>query len=198
MIDLVSYDHPILHAPMPRFDFKNSNRSQVYSLGRTLVEALTVHGGIGLAANQIGLPWRMFVMHDGFFCVNPRIVNHGDEVETAEEYCLSYPGVKIQVPRYKVVQVRYFTEKGEAVNRTFQDLTARVFQHETDHLDGLTMLDRGTRLARERAEKKMVKYERSRPSYRIATAAADEAATARMPEIGPREDAPVRPTFAFT
>lgn len=103
------------------------------------------HRGIGLAAPQIGLDLRMFVMAiyaTPYFCFNPRIVQiTGDLVET-HEACLSFSGKTCKIKRYDRIIAGWQKFNGEYEEKELVELHAICFQHELDHLDGITMLDR--------------------------------------------------------
>lgn len=96
------------------------------------------HNGLGLAAPQIGLSYRAFVLRAenviGVF--NPRIVSTSDETVVLEEGCLSYPGLVLKIRRPQKIRARYTLPNGETVTRIFDGMTARAFQHEFDHLNG--------------------------------------------------------------
>ncbi|NIH79151.1 peptide deformylase [Amycolatopsis viridis] len=140
--------------------------------------------GVGLAANQIGVPLRVFVYlcpesydraedevwHAGHV-VNPVVEVTGDGTGAHAEGCLSVPGARAVVPRAARVTVRGFDLAGNPVEVTGRDLLARCFQHETDHLDGHLYLDHLTAEARETALGEM-----SEPAYPVVpnpTAAQD-------------------------
>jgi peptide deformylase len=98
--------------------------------------------GIGLAAPQIGLMQRFFIInHSGrkFVCVDPKILAIGTEIVSGKEGCLSFPGELISVKRPTDIKVEFTTESGNRRTARFHDWTARVFLHELDHLDGITM-----------------------------------------------------------
>lgn len=101
--------------------------------------------GIGLAAPQIGIAKRLFVMEtEGTIraCFNPEIVNQDANLTDYTEGCLSFPGESFTIKRPESVQVRYQNLQGQVIEETLTGLTARCFQHEYDHLDGITMHDR--------------------------------------------------------
>ncbi len=102
--------------------------------------------GVGLAATQIGIVRRVFVLEtadDGAHAVvNPRIVDESDECETAEEGCLSLQDVRVPVERSTAVMLEGLDETGEELRLELSGLAARVVQHETDHLDGVLIIDR--------------------------------------------------------
>jgi peptide deformylase len=106
--------------------------------------------GIGLAATQVGIVERMLVyrvQEDSpiVAVINPEIEWRGEELETAEEGCLSIPGVHVDVERNVHVRVGAVDETGTPFTIEASGLEARVLQHEIDHLDGVLMLDRTTR-----------------------------------------------------
>lgn len=101
--------------------------------------------GIGLAAPQIGVSKRLFVMEINSVkraCFNPEIVDHSDDLTEYPEGCLSFPGDECKIKRPSAVSVRYQTVTGDWVQESLSGLTARCFQHELDHLNGITMHDR--------------------------------------------------------
>jgi peptide deformylase len=115
-----------------------------------LQETMSAAGGAGLAAPQIGVGLRVVVF--GFessprypdaeavpetILVNPLIVPLDEEIEEGWEGCLSVPGMRGVVPRYRHIRYRGFDEHGEAIDRTVSGFHARVVQHECDHLDGV-------------------------------------------------------------
>lgn len=108
-----------------------------------LVKAMTKimfeHNGIGLAAPQVGVSKRIFIMGNNdklFVCINPYIVT-GNGEERDIEGCLSFPNLWLRVLRKRQITVKYQTISGETVEQTLEGLIARVFQHELDHLDGI-------------------------------------------------------------
>ena len=112
-----------------------------------MFEIMRANNGIGLAAPQVGLDHRFFIMDiDGkkYVCVNPRIVKRGKETEVQPEGCLSYPGQKVLVERSKEVEVSYLSITGSQRRKKLRGIAARCFQHELDHLNGVVMGDVGT------------------------------------------------------
>jgi len=113
--------------------------------------------GLGLAANQVGVPYRVFAMRgspENFVCFNPRIVQPSAENIILEEGCLSFPGLLVKVKRPKHIRVRFTTPNGDTKTETFIGMTARVFQHELDHLDGRLYFNRANKYHKEIAMKK--------------------------------------------
>jgi peptide deformylase len=102
-------------------------------------------GGIGLASNQCGERVRMFIMLiDGKFweCFNPEITECSTDLTEFNEGCLSFTGEYVIIKRPGTIRVRYFNAEGIEFNETLTGLPARCFQHELDHLNGITMHDR--------------------------------------------------------
>ena len=124
---------------------------------------LMIHSkGMGLAANQIGITKRFFAIgHESFdvfkkpaIIYNPVLVNADEEQELGQEGCLSFPGVWLQVNRSRAVMVRYQNNKGEFLLSRLEGLEARCFQHELDHLDGITFNKRVSKLKWDMAQQK--------------------------------------------
>jgi peptide deformylase len=144
---------PVLRAravPVDRFDERLA--AEVQRMGELMVDAL----GVGLAATQLGILHRVLVCRVNVedpvtVLVNPEIEWSSEELEIAEEGCLSIPGVHVDVERPARVRVRARDEKGAEVEIEAEALTARVIQHEVDHLDGVLILDRISREARKEA-----------------------------------------------
>lgn len=123
--------------------FDAETRSQLLEMHSAILN----HDGVGLAAPQVGILKRMFVvdLHDGagpLFFVNPEVRDLKAGTSSATEGCLSVPGAWGAVARPSCVIVRYEAFDGRRSEKTFSGLMARVVQHETDHLDGIILLDR--------------------------------------------------------
>ena len=112
---------------------------------------LMIHSqGMGLAANQIGITKRFFAIgHESFdvfqkpaIIYNPVLVSVDEEQEVVQEGCLSFPGVLLQVSRPKMVLVRYQNNLGEFLLSRLAGMEARCFQHELDHINGITFNQR--------------------------------------------------------
>ena len=111
-------------------------------------------GRMAIAANQVGVLKRVFVAEtgdEGYVLVNPVIEEKTPETETALEGCVSIPGIGVEVERHSGVVVSCQDEQGRPVRFEVEGEVARMMQHETDHLDGVLMLERADREARKRA-----------------------------------------------
>ena len=131
-------------------------------LAEDMFETMTHAGGVGLAAPQVGISKRLFVMdvpvgdeqRERHVLVNPEIVRiEGEQV--GEEGCLSFPGLFQVVKREMRVIARARDTRGEEFELDVTDLAARCILHETDHCDGIVFLDRMTPLKREMAKRKI-------------------------------------------
>ncbi|HEX3909441.1 MAG TPA: peptide deformylase [Solirubrobacteraceae bacterium] len=148
---------PVLRAkavPVERFD--ETLAREVQRMGALMHDAL----GVGLAATQLGvlhrvLVYRAYAEDPLTVLVNPVIEWSSEERESAEEGCLSLPGVHVEVERAARVRVKAKDEHGAELEIEAEGLPARVIQHEVDHLDGKLILDRISREARKDAMRAM-------------------------------------------
>ena len=135
----------------PVEEFDDDLRSLVGRMKLLMVDA----AGIGLAATQVGVLRRVFVFQlDGDEVValaNPEIVARSEETDVADEGCLSIQGITVPVERSLEVTIAGQDENGNDVRYELDDYGARCVQHETDHLDGVLMIDRTTPEARREA-----------------------------------------------
>jgi peptide deformylase len=125
-----------------------------------MTETMWHQVGIGLAAPQVGLPYRILVMDDGTggaqALINPEIETRSGTIRE-EEGCLSLPGVFGVVERSKTITVKAMDEDGKPVSFEATGLKARIVQHELDHLDGVLFIDRLPPVTRDRIKKKIQK-----------------------------------------
>lgn len=136
--DLVEENDPILKSIAKEFDF--SSQDAVELSGR-LIETLKIHRAYGIAAPQCGISSKVFVMgldKDFITLFNPRIVRSSVETVHMEEGCLSFPFLAISITRPKDVTVSYQDEDGNFKEINLTGISARVAQHEIDHLNGIT------------------------------------------------------------
>lgn len=162
---ILRYGEAALHAParpIARFD------DQLQQLLRDMTETMYAAPGIGLAAPQIGVPWRVFVIDvtvgrksgELHALVNPEMVAcEGMQME--EEGCLSIPGFNATVVRPTRVVVTGFDREGNPHTLEGKDLLARALQHEMDHLDGTLFVDRLRGIKRDVIVRKVQKLRRS-------------------------------------
>jgi peptide deformylase len=144
---IVQYPHPTLrHVSKPLARVDQELRAAVREMFDLMYEAQ----GVGLAANQVDLPYRLFVLNlqsdpeaadEEYVFINPVLSERKGTIE-AEEGCLSLPGVYGQVKRPEHVLLNAFDLGGEEVTMELEGLFARAVQHEIDHLDGILFIDR--------------------------------------------------------
>jgi peptide deformylase len=134
--------------PVEKFD------DELAALSRRMVAIMRDAPGVGLAATQLGVVLRVIVYEvddEPVTLVNPKIVTASTETEVLDEGCLSLPTVMLPIERPLAVRVRARDLRGRRLEYDAEGLEARVIQHETDHLDGILILDRASREERARA-----------------------------------------------
>lgn len=161
LLPIVNYPDPVLlTVGKPVGD--NEFNGDLAKLAEDMFETMEKAGGIGLAAPQVGISKRLFVMdtpvEDGenerHVLINPEII-HIEGEQIGDEGCLSFPGLFQTVKREMRVIARARNVKGEELELDVANLAARCILHETDHCDGIVFLDRMTPLKRELAKRKI-------------------------------------------
>jgi len=147
VLKIINYPHPTLRhpsKPLKRVD------AELRAIVERMFELMYEHKGVGLAANQVDLPYRLFVANvEGDpdakeleqVYINPVLTRPKGSAE-AEEGCLSIPGVYADVRRPEKITVHAFSLSGEETQTEVDGLLSRIIQHETDHLDGRLFIDR--------------------------------------------------------
>ena len=154
---------PFMDDTLEQFGFADRKE-----LSKVMYDNMAKYGGLGLSANQLGLPYRMFVMgghpqiEDGKVrsVFNPLINDVSPESINLKEGCLSFPFLFLSIKRPKWCSVKYTDENGEEVEETLHGMSARIFMHENEHMNGYVFTDLVSKLKLERAEKskqKMIK-----------------------------------------
>ena len=188
-LKVIHYPHPTLRhlsRPLKRVD------AQLRAWVAEMLELMYEHEGVGLAANQVNLPYRVFVANpEGdrqikdaeFVFINPVLRGGKGSVE-AEEGCLSIPQVFAPVKRSETIKVEAYNLRGEPIEAELNDLFARIVQHETDHLDGTLFIDHVSTTNRAALREPLEEFELDWQS-RLATgeAPSDEEIAARLEEL---------------
>lgn len=159
--DLVDPTHPALHKALSEFDFDNAPINPD-DFASSLVETCKKYNGLGLSANQCGFEHRVFVMgaeNDYIACFNPKIIEMEGEAHM-EEGCLTFPLLMLRVTRPKTIKVEYQDFTGVKREATFDGISARVFLHELDHMNGIVYTSRVKPLAFQFGMKKLNKIRR--------------------------------------
>ena len=167
MMELVLTPDGRLETKLERFDLEAMHPAPI---ALDMIDLMNKHSGLGLSANQVGFPWQIFVMRallnkahgDPLAVINPIIKGLSEELERGVEGCLSHPGliIKVRRPISAMVEFDTLTPDNKStihVETKFDDLDARIFLHEYDHLYGIQFIDRVSKLKLEMAEKKRYK-----------------------------------------
>jgi len=158
MLEILTIGEETLRKPAQPVD---SFGSELKLLADAMIDTMHEDGGIGLAAPQIGVPKRLFVVHlqdeDPRVFVNPEIIETSQETCVQEEGCLSIPGVYADVHRPEGITLQARDVAGKVFTLTASGMLARVIQHEYDHLRGVLFIDR---LGDEQREKILRIYEK--------------------------------------
>jgi len=145
--------------------FKLKDRNE---LAKIMYDTMTKYGGLGLSCNQVGLPYRMFVMgghpsiEDGKvrYVFNPLVNDMSEETINLKEGCLSFPFLFLMINRPKWVSVKYTDQNNEEIEETIHGMSARIFQHENEHMNGYIFTDLVSKFKLDRgkkAQKKLIK-----------------------------------------
>ena len=138
------------------FDFQSPPFDPI-EFAQEMIKFLYEKNGLGIAANQVGMPYRIFAMRgypENYVCFNPKIVGVSSDAIVLEEGCLSYPGLLVKVKRPSSIRVRFHTPNGDVETKQFIGMSARVFQHEYDHLNGVRFYDKANKFHRDQAMRK--------------------------------------------
>ena len=161
-------------APFNDDMLKDEDVKNRQELSDAMFETMKKYGGIGLSANQVGLPFNMFVLGDHpdveknlkMTCFNPMIISSSVEEETMKEGCLTFPFVFLSITRPRKVVVKYEDENGDLKEGSLDGMISRVFQHEYDHMLGKTFVDGVSKMkldmAYKKAEKMMSRYKKKK------------------------------------
>ena len=157
-LDLLPEDHPVLHQePLTWiFDPPQADPKLMYEI---MLENMVYHHGLGLSANQIGMPVKVFAMRidesdNAIVCFNPEIQKESEEMVMMSEGCLSFPSLYLKKRRPKELSVSYQNIDGNFIGAHFEGLAARVFHHEMDHMVGKTFLDGVSKIVLQSARRK--------------------------------------------
>jgi len=156
-LEVVRLGHPGLRAIAEAVPEEWFSSGRLYELGRDMVRTMIEEEGVGLAAPQVAEGIRLFAYWvpatedeaevPPMLLANPEVRPMGTEQEEGWEGCLSIPGLRGLVPRFRRIKVKGRRLDGEPVSLTADGFQARVIQHEHDHLDGVVFLDRMTSIS---------------------------------------------------
>lgn len=153
ILEIIQLGHPVLRSVAQPIE--NIGDCQLQKLIDNLIATVGKANGVGIAAPQVAIGQRLFVVasrpnlrypHAPVMAptamINPQILAHSTEINKDWEGCLSIPGIRGLVPRYQAIEVEYTNRDGKRQRQELTDFVARIFQHERDHLDGIVFLDR--------------------------------------------------------
>jgi peptide deformylase len=147
ILKIARMGHPVLLAQAQPVE--DPRAPAIQRLLGDMIDTLDDAGGVGLAAPQVFTSLRLFIFHlpasraadeqaiPLTAVINPIIAPIGDEKELGWEGCLSIPGLRAAIPRFKNINLTAMDARGNPINQDFSGFAARIIQHETDHLDGL-------------------------------------------------------------
>ncbi len=153
LLRITQLGNPILRKKASRIKDLSSKdlKNLIDSLNKTVKKV----DGVGIAAPQVGVSKRLFIMSSNpntrypkapimkpTAIINPVILARSKKQEKDWEGCLSIPGIRALVPRHTSIKVEYTNENNKKITKIFKDFPARIFQHEYDHLEGIVFLDR--------------------------------------------------------
>jgi len=154
---LVLEKDPILKKNCEDFDFSSDDAEK---LAKQLSADMVNNEGIGLAAPQIGVRKRVFIIGDDsgiLACFNPEIISYSEDEDWLTEGCLSFPGLFIKIKRPTSIDVKFQDLDGTFRDMKLEGIIARCYQHELDHLNGVTFQLKAGHLALQMAKKRRMK-----------------------------------------
>jgi peptide deformylase len=165
MLKLHAEPFELLHKPVQDFDF---NIHDPKKLEQEMIAIMERYSGIGIAANQVGLDARIFIMGSNKidkFCkpqafINPKIISYSNEYSLDKEGCLSFPTLFLNVKRPTDIEVSYYDVNGNLNEAKVTGYMAKCFQHEYDHLDGICFTNRVGKLKLDMAMNKLLKKQK--------------------------------------
>ena len=154
----IKFNDDYLWDELPMFDFNNPPVDPE-KLSMAMVSFMREKGGVGLAANQVGFNFKMFVTEGepAFAVFNPTITFRSPNEVLLDEGCLSYPGLILKINRPASIRVRFQDPFGNWITKQFAGMSARVFLHEHEHLFGVDFTDKVSKLKLDMAQKKAKK-----------------------------------------
>ncbi|WP_298646620.1 peptide deformylase [uncultured Proteiniphilum sp.] len=183
ILPIYIYGHPVLRKVAQ--DIDPENYSHLKELIDNMFETMYGADGVGLAGPQVGLEDRIFVVdlsplaseeHPEFkdfkkVFINAHITERNGEMESAEEGCLSIPGIHEKVPREDEIRIQYLDENLQAQDEVYSGYMARVIQHEYDHIEGILFIDKISPLRKRMVKGKLSNMEKGKVAceYKIRT-----------------------------
>ena len=182
LLPIIAYGHPVLKR---KAEVINKDYPKLKELIENMFETMYNANGVGIAAPQIGLSIRLFIVDTSPFSedeslsdedrsqlksfkkvfINPEILDENGDEWSFEEGCLSIPNIRESVLRQKEIKIQYFDEKFNKHTTSFDGLLARVIQHEYDHIEGLLFTDKLSSFKKQLLKKKLLKISSGKLSF---------------------------------
>ena len=179
ILPIYGYGFSVLKRRADAIELPNEEKA---AFAESMFATMDASDGVGLAAPQVGVSERLFVIDSrpmideesdeegirkAFF--NPEILEESGEAVGFEEGCLSIPGIRENVERQPVIRMRYQDAQGNSYEETFEGMTARVIQHEYDHIEGILFIERINPLRKRLIRKRLLKVSKGEfpTSYKI-------------------------------
>ena len=154
--NLVHDQDPILYNKVEVIDLSNP-QIDLEEIDNILIKNMNYYEGVGLSANQIGIPYKVFsLLHEGkpLTMFNPKILEVSSDYVQDLEGCLTYPGLYVKIMRPKTIVVSYYDKEKNNFQGYFSDLSSRIIQHEMDHMQGKVFYDSASNFNLNQAKKK--------------------------------------------
>ena len=182
ILPIIAYGNPVLRK---KCEIISKNYKGLSKLISNMWETMYASSGVGLAAPQIGLSIRLFIVDTSPFSedeslsdedrsllksfkkvfINPEILDENGDEWSFEEGCLSIPNIRESVLRQKEIKIQYFDEKFNKHTDSFDGLLARVIQHEYDHIQGILFTDKLSSFKKQLLKKKLLKISSGKLSF---------------------------------
>lgn len=167
-LPLYDENHAMLQQVIPEYVTPLPNPNMTKLIKR-LKMTMKLFGGIGLSANQCGVFERVFIIGTDQFqiaCINPSVIESSEDCLNEGEGCLSYPGLQLKIKRPSWIVAEFTDENGQRKQMRMEGITARCFQHELDHMNGIRFTNHvgpvALKLARQKQEKLVKKIMRNK------------------------------------
>ena len=162
-MQLIKAPNPILTQIALDWDFQLDTNPELVE--QEMIAVMQSYNGIGLAANQVGLLKRVFVIklkdQEPFAMFNPRVLSSSEELQEGDEGCLSFTNLWLNVKRFQVIESEYFDKLGNQCIIKLEGIDSRCFLHELDHLNGICFTEKVSLLKLALAKKKLQKRKRN-------------------------------------
>lgn len=162
LLNILQYPDPRLKTVAKRVAIEEINTKYIQDIINNMFETMYQAKGVGLAATQVNIHLQIITIDisnsksQQFAIINPKILKKEIEI-VSKEGCLSFPGIYVDVPRFKLVEIEYVNRDGNIVNLNADGLLSICLQHEIDHINGKTFFDYLSPLKKSILEKKLQK-----------------------------------------